>query len=106
MLMVWPPEGRASDMRRLSLLSRRSDLAILQAESATVWLRCDLETIFERIGADPSRPLASDRETMRELLEQRQPTYQQALLAVDGEGAAGPVVDRITESLRREGENR
>ena len=80
--------------------------AILQAEAATVWLRCDLETIFERIGADPSRPLASDRETMRELLEQRQPTYQQALLAVDGEGAAGPVVDRITESLRREGENR
>ncbi len=80
--------------------------AILQAEAATVWLRCDLETILERIGADPSRPLASDRETMRELLEQRQPTYQQALLAVDGEGAVGPVVDRIAESLRRVSENR
>ena len=78
--------------------------SVLQAGAVTVWLRCDLETILDRIGEDPSRPLASDRETMRELLEQRQPAYEQAQLAFDDQGTASGLVDRILDTLQREGE--
>ena len=77
--------------------------SVLQAGAVTVWLRCDLETILDRIGEDPSRPLASDRERMRQLLEQRQPAYEHAQLAFDDHGTASGLADRILDRLRREG---
>ena len=79
--------------------------SVLQAGAVTVWLRCDLETILDRIGEDPSRPLASDRETMRQLLERRQPAYEHAQLAFDDQGTASGLADRILDTLQREGES-
>ena len=80
--------------------------SVLQSGAITIWLRCDLETLLDRIGEDPSRPLASDRETMRELLERRQPAYQHAQLAFDDEGTPGVLADRIWEALQQESESR
>jgi len=79
--------------------------SVLQKGAVTVWLRCDLETILDRIGEDPSRPLASDRETMRRLLEQRQPAYEHAQLTFDDQGTASGLADRILDALQREGES-
>lgn len=52
----------------------------------SVWLRCDLDTLLGRIPLDGSRPKAADRATMRQLLDQREPSYRLADLAVDTAG--------------------
>jgi shikimate kinase len=47
----------------------------LRAGAATVWLRCDLATVLERVGADGSRPLAGTRETIGRLFAAREASY-------------------------------
>jgi shikimate kinase len=66
----------------------------LQAGAATVWLRCDLETILSRVPLDGSRPLASSRETIRRLLAEREPSYRLAGLTVDASGRPPEAVAR------------
>ena len=70
----------------------------LRAGAATVWLRCDAETILSRVPLDGSRPLASSRETIRRLLAEREPSYRLADLTVDASGrspeaVAGEIAD-------------
>jgi shikimate kinase len=66
----------------------------LQAGAATVWLRCDLETILSRVPLDGSRPLASSRETILRLLAEREPSYRLADLTVDASGRSPEAVAR------------
>jgi len=66
----------------------------LRAGAATVWLRCDAETILARIPFDGSRPLASSRETIRRLLAEREPSYRLADLTVDASGRSPEAVAR------------
>jgi shikimate kinase len=76
--------------------------ALLCAGAVTVWLRCDLETLLARIPPDGTRPLAGNREIMRALLAEREPSYRLADLAVD---ASRPtpreVADRIAHLIGR-----
>jgi shikimate kinase len=70
--------------------------ALLQQGALTVWLRCDIETILARVSADGSRPLAGNRDIMRALLAQREPSYRMADVAVDTTtGTPRQAVDRI-----------
>jgi len=70
--------------------------AILQAGALTVWLRCDLERILSRVPADGSRPLAGNRDIMRALLAQREPSYRMADVVVDASaGSPREVAERI-----------
>lgn len=72
----------------------------LRAGAATVWLRCDVETILSRVPLDGSRPLASSRETILRLLAEREPSYRQADLTVDASGRSPEAVAReITDCL-------
>ena len=72
--------------------------ALLQQRALTVWLQCDLETLIGRIRPDGSRPLAGNREIMRALLAEREPSYRQADVAVDTSSRTPrEVVDRIVE---------
>jgi shikimate kinase len=72
----------------------------LRKGAATVWLRCDLETILDRVAYDGSRPLAPDRETIGRLFTEREPHYRQADLAVDASGRPPEVVAReIADTL-------
>lgn len=72
----------------------------LRTGAATVWLRCDLETILARVPLDGSRPLASSRETIRRLLAEREPSYRLADLTVDVSGRSPEAVAReITDCL-------
>jgi shikimate kinase len=74
--------------------------ALLQQGALTVWLRCDLETLLERIPDDGVRPLARNRAIMRALLAEREPSYRQADLAVDASRATPQeVADRIVDLL-------
>jgi len=55
----------------------------LRRDAATVWLRCDLETVMSRIPDDGSRPLAGSRETIAALFAAREPSYRLADWAFD-----------------------
>ena len=73
---------------------------LLRKGALTVWLQCDLETILARIRADGSRPLAGNREIMRALLAEREPSYRQADVTVDASRRRPrEVVDRIVELI-------
>lgn len=58
---------------------------VLRRDAFSVWLRCGLATVLDRIPTDGSRPLAMDRATIAELFVQREPSYRQADRAVDAE---------------------
>jgi shikimate kinase len=70
--------------------------ALLREGAMTVWLRCSLTAILRRVKPDGSRPLAGNRDIMRALLAEREPSYRQADVAVDtSRRTPREVVDRI-----------
>lgn len=74
--------------------------ALLQEGALTVWLQCSLEAVLRRIRPDGSRPLAGNRDIMRALLAEREPSYRQADVAVDtSRRTPQQVVDRILELI-------
>jgi shikimate kinase len=74
--------------------------ALLQQGALTVWLQCSLEAALLRIRPDGRRPLAGNREIMRALLAEREPSYRQADVAVDtSKRTPREVVDRIVELI-------
>jgi shikimate kinase len=73
----------------------------LQDGAFTVWLRCELDEILNRVRLDGSRPLAPDRETISRLYTERQPSYRLADWSVDTT-ASGPedVARAVVEAFR------
>lgn len=76
--------------------------ALAAPGAVTVWLRCDMETILARLPADGSRPLAQNRETIRRLLEAREPSYRLADKVVDATGGPASVAERVVEAVMPE----
>jgi shikimate kinase len=69
---------------------------ILQGGAITVWLRCEIGHILGRVPPDGSRPLAVNRDIMRALLAEREPSYRMADVAVDASaGSPREVAERI-----------
>ena len=76
--------------------ARPDTRAVLQQGALTVWLQCDIDTLLSRLPADGSRPLAGNRDIMRTLLAEREPSYRRADVAVDAAaGTPRQVADRI-----------
>jgi shikimate kinase len=74
--------------------------ALLQRGAFTVWLQCSLEAALHRVRPDGSRPLAGNREIMRTLLAEREPSYRMADVTVDtSRQTPRQVVDRIVELI-------
>jgi shikimate kinase len=72
----------------------------LRRGALTVWLRCALETVIARTSGDDTRPLARDRERMRRLFVEREPSYRLADLAVDTDDASpAEVARRIAQAM-------
>lgn len=71
--------------------AREQTRAALQEGAFTVWLRCGLPAVFDRIPTDGSRPLALDRATIAQLFVQRESSYRQADRVVDAEQAPAAV---------------
>lgn len=76
------------------------------AENAvSVWLKADLDILFERVSRRSHRPLLeteNPKETLRQLMEQRDPTYAEADITV--ESNADPI-DETVERVRNVIEN-
>jgi shikimate kinase len=74
--------------------------AALQDGAATVWLRCDLEALLDRVEGDASRPLAAGRERMTALLAEREPSYRLAEFTVDTTRTPpGEIAERIVHAV-------
>jgi shikimate kinase len=79
---------------------RPATRALLREDALTVWLRCDLETLMRRIPRYGARPLAGNRDIMRALLAEREPSYRQADLTVDtSRKTPQEVADRIVKLI-------
>ena len=64
------------------------------------WLRCDLETVLARVPTDGARPLAMNRDIMRTLLAEREPSYRMADVVVEAAGAPEQVAERVVALVR------
>jgi shikimate kinase/3-dehydroquinate synthase len=76
----------------------------LQDRAFTVWVRCALPVLLDRLAGDESRPLAAKRETIAALLQKRETTYALADLVVDTTRSAPRVVARtiVDAAMRQE----
>jgi shikimate kinase len=72
--------------------------ALLRSGAISVWLRCRLETVLERVGDGRGRPLACNRATIEKLFAEREPSYRLAEIAVDTDSASP---EELTEHLTR-----
>ncbi len=71
----------------------------------SVWLRADIDLLWQRVRHKTTRPLlrtANPRETLRELYEARLPHYAQAEVAVDAaaELSVEDMASRVLEALK------
>jgi shikimate kinase len=77
---------------------------LLRDGAVSVWLRCDAETLLERVFRAGGRPLATNRERMLELLAGREASYRLADLAVEASRAAPEeVASSVVEAVTRQG---
>lgn len=94
------PEFRAGETRVISRLLREPDLvlatgggafvnaetrAMVKEHAISVWLKADVDILFERVSRRSNRPLlktANPRETLEKLVEERYPIYADADITV------------------------
>ena len=79
--------------------------AAIRAKGVSVWLRATLDVLNRRIKRRGDRPLlkgaADPEETLRKLMEQREPVYAEADLTVESRDVPHEIiVDEILEGLR------
>ncbi|NQW55008.1 MAG: shikimate kinase [Rhodospirillales bacterium] len=73
--------------------------ALMQAKTLTVWLRAELDVLFDRVKKRTHRPLlrqGDPKEILARLMQQRYPIYAEADIVVDS--TAQPA-DRTTEQV-------
>jgi shikimate kinase len=71
--------------------------AIVSATGRSVWLDVPVDVVVERCAGEGTRPLATGREDMEQLLERRRPFYEKADTRVDATQSIGAVVAEILE---------
>lgn len=77
--------------------------ALVKAEGVSVWLKAEIDILFERVSRRSNRPLlktANPRETLRKLIEERYPIYADADVTVlsrdvPQDAVANDVVDAL-----------
>ena len=79
--------------------------ALMRAHAITVWLRADLEVLYDRVKKRTHRPLlrqGDPREILARLMNQRYPVYAQADLVVESTAQpADMTTEQVLEALRR-----
>jgi shikimate kinase len=81
--------------------------ALMRAQALTVWLRADLDVLFDRVRRRSNRPLlrqGDPREILARLMTQRYPIYAEADLVVDSSAqpvdvTTGQVIDALRAYL-------
>lgn len=78
--------------------------ALMRAKAITVWLRADLDVLFERVKRRGHRPLLRQghpKEVLARLMEQRYPVYAEADLTVESTAQpAERTTEEVIEALR------
>ncbi|MER2520283.1 MAG: shikimate kinase [Bdellovibrionales bacterium] len=77
-----------------------STRALIKDKAVSIWLRADLDVLFERTSRRDGRPLLqveNPRERLASLLEKREPYYAEADITV--ESGVGPVEETVTRAL-------
>jgi shikimate kinase len=79
--------------------------ALMREKALTVWLRADLDVLFDRVKKRAHRPLlrqGDPREILRLLMEQRYPIYAESDLVVESTAQpADRTTEQVIEALRR-----
>lgn len=79
--------------------------AIMSRDAITVWLRADLEVLYDRVRKRSHRPLLRNgdpKEILARLMNQRYPIYAEADLVVDSTAQpADTTTDQVLEALQR-----
>lgn len=114
---------RAGEVRVIARLLKDHDLVLgtgggafmnaetrglIKAEALSVWIKADFELLFQRVQRRSNRPLlktANPRETLKELMDRRYPTYAEADVTivskdVPQEQVATDVIDALLAHLR------
>ena len=116
-------EFRAGESRVLSRLLKENDVvlatgggafvnletrALIKSGAVSVWLKADLEVLFERVSRRSNRPLlktADPKATLQKLIEDRYPIYADADLTVlsrdvPQDSVAADVISALLHHLR------
>lgn len=76
---------------------------LVREGAVSVWLKADLETLFERVSRRGNRPLlktANPRQTLKDLMDTREPVYAKADLTIESRDIPHEAVAReIVQSL-------
>src|SRR5690606_24793661 len=82
---------------------------MMKAEAITVWLKAEIDILFERVSRRSNRPLlktANPRATLEKLIEERYPIYAEADVTVASrdvpqEAVASDIVEAVLAYLKR-----
>ncbi|NGP16327.1 MULTISPECIES: shikimate kinase [Devosia] len=119
------PEFRAGEMRVIARLLKENDVvlatgggafvnpetrALVKAEAVSVWLKADLDVLFERVSRRSNRPLlktADPKGTLEKLIADRYPIYEEADVTVMSrdvpqDNVAADVVSAVLDHLRKQ----
>lgn len=73
---------------------------LIRQMGRAIWLACPFEICLARISGDASRPLASNRDQLEKLFNERLPAYERADLIVQtGDAAAEQIAELIANLL-------
>src|SRR4051812_8396064 len=79
--------------------------ALMRKHAITVWLRADLEVLYDRVRKRAHRPLlrqGDPREILERLISQRYPIYAEADLVIESTAQPAEITtDQVLEALRR-----
>jgi shikimate kinase len=79
--------------------------ALMRQNAITVWLRADLDVLYERVRKRAHRPLlrqGDPREILARLMNQRYPVYAEADIVVESTAQPADITtDQVVEALRR-----
>ncbi|WP_092183946.1 shikimate kinase [Devosia sp. YR412] len=84
--------------------------ALVKGEAISVWLKAEIDILFERVSRRSNRPLlktANPRATLEKLIEDRYPIYAEADVTVVSrdvpqDAVAGDVVEAVLSYLQRQ----
>jgi shikimate kinase len=119
------PEFRAGETRVIARVLKESNVvlatgggafvngetrALVKAEAISIWLKAEVDILFERVSRRSNRPLlktANPRETLEKLIEDRYPIYAEADVTVISRDVpqdvvAGDVIDAVLAHLQRQ----
>ncbi|MBV8393994.1 MAG: shikimate kinase [Alphaproteobacteria bacterium] len=78
--------------------------ALLRDRAITVWLRADLDVLFDRVKRRGNRPLlkqGNPRDVLARLMEQRYPVYAEADIVVESSAQPADITtEEVIEALR------